>query len=294
MRFLRVGPLGQERPVLATDDDHYYDLRPVTADIDAQFLAEDGLNRAERAFRAGDLSRTAVDGERIGTPLRRPTSLICIGMNYEAHAAESGAAAPENVVFFFKKSNAVIGPNDDVLIPVAADRVDWEVELGVVIGAECRYLTSREAAQDRVAGYVLVNDVSERGFQLDLSGGQWSKGKCCETFSPMGPWLATPGYLGDPQALRLRSWVNDQPRQDSNTADMIFGVADIICALSQYMVLEAGDVICTGTPQGVALSGRFHYLGAGDVMRLEIDRLGSMQQRLRPAELPDATWAGPR
>jgi 2-keto-4-pentenoate hydratase/2-oxohepta-3-ene-1,7-dioic acid hydratase in catechol pathway len=185
-------------------------------------------------------------------------------------------------VLFFKHPNTVVGPYDDVLVPRGSEKTDWEVELAVVIGRPARYLASAEEALGCVAGYTISNDVSERTFQLDVSGGQWSKGKCCETFNPLGPALV-PADQVDPQALGLRSWVNGEPRQDSNTVDMIFGVAELVRDLSQYLTLDPGDVINTGTPEGVALSGRFPYLSAGDVVECEIDGLGRMRQTLAKA-----------
>jgi 2-keto-4-pentenoate hydratase/2-oxohepta-3-ene-1,7-dioic acid hydratase in catechol pathway len=186
-------------------------------------------------------------------------------------------------ILFYKASNTMVGPDDDVLIPRRSVKTDWEVELGVVIGRRARYLSSPDEALSYVAGYAVSNDVSERTFQNDESGGQWSKGKSCETFNPFGPWLVTADEVGDPQALRLRSWVNGEPRQDSTTADMIFPVAFLVWHLSQYTVLEPGDVINTGTPQGVALSGKFPFLAAGDTMELEIDGLGRQRQELKGA-----------
>ena len=268
-----------------TDEDQCFDLRPLTLDIDGEFLGADGVERTRRALEAGKLPRITIGEERVGPPIARPGAVICIGMNYAAHAAESGSPPPEHPVLFLKTPNTVVGPNDDLLLPPNAQKVDWEVELAVVIGRQARYLRSPEDADAVIAGYVLSNDVSEREYQLDISGGQWSKGKCAETFNPLGPWLATAEYVGDPQSLRLRSWVNDEPRQDSSTADMIFGVRELIWSLSQYMVLEPGYVVNTGTPQGVALSGRFPYLSEGDIVRMEIDRLGTMQQKVRRAPI---------
>jgi 2-keto-4-pentenoate hydratase/2-oxohepta-3-ene-1,7-dioic acid hydratase in catechol pathway len=283
MRYLRVGPTGRERPVLLTDDDRAFELDNLTDDIDAAFLST-GLVDVHEALAAGSLSEIDIDGARIGPPLARPESIICVGMNYAAHAAESGSPPPSDVIVFFKKNNTIVGPDDDVLRAPGSTQLDWEAEIGVVIGRTCRRLTGLDSALASVAGYLLANDVSERHDQLEVSGGQWSKGKCGETYSPVGPWLATPDYVGDPQSLRLRSWVNDQPRQDSSSADMIFSVAEIIVDLSRYMVLEPGDLILTGTPQGVALSGRFPYLNDGDIVRLEADRLGSMRQTVRAAQ----------
>ena len=283
MRYLRVGPAGWERPVLLTDDDRAFDLSPITVDIDAAFLGT-RLVDVQEALSIGLLPEIDLDGTRIGPPLARPESIICVGMNYAAHAAESGSPPPSDVIVFFKKNNTIVGPGDDVLLAPGSTQLDWEVEIGVVIGRTCRRVTDQESALASVAGYLLANDVSERHDQLQVSGGQWSKGKCGETYNPIGPWLATPDYIGDPQKLRLRSWVNDEPRQDSSSADMIFSVADIIVDLSRYMVLEPGDLILTGTPEGVALSGRFPYLKDGDVVRLEADRLGSMRQAVRTAQ----------
>jgi 2-keto-4-pentenoate hydratase/2-oxohepta-3-ene-1,7-dioic acid hydratase in catechol pathway len=276
---MRVGAPGAERPVVLDDDDNAYGLSGLTRDIDGAFLAGGGIAGVREALAKGELPVERISGERIGAPIARPQAVVCVGMNYAAHAAESGAAPPERPVIFFKHPNTVVGPNDDVLVPRGAEKVDWEVELGVVIGKRARYLESPEQALDHVAGYVVSNDVSERALQLELSGGQWGKGKCCETFNPLGPWLV-PADEVDPQALGLRSWVNGEIRQDSTTADMVFSVATLIHDISQYMVLEPGDLLNTGTPQGVALSGRFPYLSVDDVMEIEIDGLGRQRQVL--------------
>lgn len=276
MKYLRIGPAGQERPV-AGHDGRFYDLSPVTADITGAFLAAGGVSMVD------GLSEVDLAGQRIGAPIARPGVVLCVGQNYAAHAAESGAAPPTQPIIFYKAPNTVVGPADDVLIPRNSTRTDWEVELGVVIGRTARYLDSPADAAAHIAGYVLSNDVSERTFQLDDSGGQWSKGKSCETFNPLGPWLVTPDELADPADIGLRSWVNDEPRQDSTSADMIFDVAHLVWHLSHYTVLEPGDLINTGTPQGVALSGRFPYLAAGDVMEIEADGLGRQRSVLRAA-----------
>jgi len=272
VKYLRVGPAGAERPV-AHADGRYHDLSGVTADITGAFLAAGGITEV-----AG-LPEVDVTGERIGSPIARPGAVLCIGQNYAAHAAESGAAPPETPILFYKAANTVVGPYDDVLIPRRSRKTDWEVELGVVIGRTARYLDSPADAAAHIAGYVLSDDVSERDFQLAESGGQWSKGKSCETFNPLGPWLVTADELSFP--LGLRSWVNGEPRQDSTSADMIFDVEYLVWHLSQYTVLEPGDLINTGTPQGVALSGRFPYLRAGDVVEVEIDGLGRQRSVLR-------------
>ena len=280
MQLLRLGPPGSERPAVRDDDGTTFDIGPLTADIDGDFLAGDGIARVREALAAGRLAPMDEEGQRVGAPIARPGAVLCIGQNYAAHAAESGDDPPKVPVLFFKLPNTVVGPYDDVRIPRGADRVDWEVELGVVIGRRARYLESPEEALEYVAGFVVSNDVSERAFQNEHSGGQWSKGKCCETFNPLGPWLVPTEDVADVQKLGLRSWVNDEVRQDSDTADMIFDVAFLVWHLSQYLVLEPGDVVNTGTPQGVALSGRFPYLRTGDIMEIEIDGLGRQRQRL--------------
>ncbi|HWM00376.1 MAG TPA: fumarylacetoacetate hydrolase family protein [Nocardioidaceae bacterium] len=280
MQLLRLGPPGSERPAVRDDDGTTFDISPLTADIDGEFLAGDGIARVREALAAGRLAPMGDEGQRVGAPIARPGAVLCIGQNYAAHAAESGDDPPKVPVLFFKLPNTVVGPYDDVRIPRGADRVDWEVELGVVIGRRARYLESPEEALEYVAGFVVSNDVSERAFQNEHSGGQWSKGKCCETFNPLGPWLVPTEDVADVQKLGLRSWVNGEVRQDSDTADMIFDVAFLVWHLSQYLVLEPGDVVNTGTPQGVALSGRFPYLRTGDIMEIEIDGLGRQRQRL--------------
>jgi 2-keto-4-pentenoate hydratase/2-oxohepta-3-ene-1,7-dioic acid hydratase in catechol pathway len=283
MRFMRLGAPGAEIPAVPTREGQYRDLRPVTADIDHAFWVTGGPERVQAAIAAGRLSVLDATGERIGAPIVRPGAVLCIGMNYAAHAAESGAAPPEHPVLFYKAPNTVIGPNDNVLNPRGAHKLDWEVELAVVIGRRTRYLDSPDQALAHVGGYAVSNDVSERALQLETSGGQWSKGKSCETFNPLGPWLVTADELEDPQALGVRSWVNGEPRQNSTTKDMVFTVAELIYQLSQVTVLEPGDVINTGTPEGVALGGRYPYLVPGDVIEMEIDGLGRQRQTVRQA-----------
>jgi len=280
---MRVGAPGAEIPVVLSPDSQYRDMRQVTADIDGAFWATGGQERVRAALAAGELPVLDTTGLRTGAPVARPGVVLCIGMNYAAHAAETGAAPPPHPVVFYKAPNTVVGPDDDVLNPRGASKADWEVELAVVIGRQARYLDSPGQALGHVAGYAISNDVSERAFQLETSGGQWSKGKSCETFNPLGPWLVTADELGDPQALGLRSWVNGQPRQNSSTKDMVFTVAELIYQLSQVTVLEPGDIINTGTPEGVALSGRFPYLAPGDTIDMEIDGLGHQRQRVRQA-----------
>lgn len=285
MEFMRLGELGSDLPVVRHNDT-YYRLDGLTADIDGAFLAQDGIARSEAALTAGELPvLKAAEGIRVGAPIARPTAVLCIGQNYAAHAAESGAAPPTVPILFYKHPNTVVGPYDDVAVPLGASKVDWEIELGVVIGRRARYLSSPAEALEYVAGYVTSNDVSERDFQNAQSGGQWSKCKSSETFNPLGPALVPASEVIDPQRLRLWSKVNGEPRQDSSTADMIFSVANIIHHLSQYLVLEPGDLINTRTPQGVAFSGRFPYLAAGDVMEVGIDSLGAQRQRLVAAAI---------
>ncbi|MGD7707642.1 fumarylacetoacetate hydrolase family protein [Microlunatus sp. Y2014] len=289
MEFQRRGEPGQEQPVVLVDE-VAYDLRDLTADIDGDFLAGDGIARVRQALQAGSLPQVDVTGLRYGPPVARPTAVVCIGMNYAAHAAESGSAPPEVPIVFFKHPNTVVGAYDDVAVPPRSEATDWEVELAVVIGRRARYLPNKAAARDHIAGYAVSNDVSERDYQIALSGTQWSKGKCCETFNPLGPSLV-PADEVDAGALRLASWVNDEPRQDSSTADLIFDVEQIVYELSQFMVLEPGDVINTGTPQGVALSKKYPYLQPGDEMRLLIEGLGEQRQRLVAAEVPHGAGA---
>ena len=279
MRLARRGPVGAEVPLVLTEE-AALDARPVTDDFDAEFFGSDGLTRLREAADAGGLPTFDGHGDlRVGAPVAQPGAIVCVGMNYAAHAAESGAVPPQIPIIFLKTPNTVVGPYDDVQIPRGSTRTDWEVELGVVIGSRASYLTSPAEAMDHVAGFLIANDLSEREFQLDASGGQWSKGKCCPGFSPLGPWLVTPDEV-DHQELGLRSWVNGEPRQDSSTADQIFDVASVIHHLSQYLALDPGDVLLTGTPEGVALSGRFPYLRAGDVVELEIDGLGRQRQEM--------------
>ena len=276
MKFARLGPVGHEIPTVL-DGDRHRDLRPLTSDVTGEFLATDPVGTVSAAIAAGQMPEVDATGLRIGAPIARPSAVICVGMNYAAHAAESGSAPPEIPIIFLKTPNTVVGPDDEVMIPRDSVKTDWEVELGVVIGTRTAYLDRRDQARAHIAGYVVANDVSERTFQLEVSGGQWSKGKCSFGFSPTGPWLVTADEV-DPDALSLRSFVNGEPRQDSNTADMIFPVDEIVYQLSQYMTLEPGDLILTGTPEGVALSGRFPYLTPGDVVEIEIDGLGRQRQ----------------
>jgi 2-keto-4-pentenoate hydratase/2-oxohepta-3-ene-1,7-dioic acid hydratase in catechol pathway len=281
MKLARLGPPGAETPVVL-DDGRTFDLTGLTGDIDGAFLASGGIARVADGLAGGALPELAgAEGLRVGAPIARPSAVVCIGMNYAAHAAESGSLPPDTPIIFLKTPNTVGGPYDDVVIPRGSTKTDWEVELGIVIGRRASYLDSREESLGHVAGFVVANDLSEREFQFEVSGGQWSKGKSAPGFSPLGPWLVTPDEV-DHQKLGLRSWVNGEPRQDSNTVDQIFDVAHVVHHLSQYLTLEPGDLVLTGTPEGVALSGRFPYLRAGDIVEVEIDSLGRQRQLMVP------------
>ena len=283
MKIARLGPVGREIPVvyapaMGGGEEEAYDARGITGDIDGAFLAAGGFARLRSALTAGTLPVLPDAANlRIGSPIARPGNVVCIGMNYAAHAAESGAAAPEAPVVFLKPSNTVAGPYDDAPIPPGSRNYDWEVELGIVIGREASYLDNPVDAMAAVAGYLVGNDLSERAYQVAGAAGQWTKGKSLPKSTPLGPWLV-PAEDVDPGNLRLRSWVNGEGRQDSTTADLIFDVPTVVHHVSQYMLLEPGDVILTGTPEGVALSGRYPYLREGDVVDLEIECLGRQRQ----------------
>ncbi|WIX89838.1 fumarylacetoacetate hydrolase family protein [Amycolatopsis sp. DG1A-15b] len=280
MRFQRLGDRGQEIPVVLDETGAARDLRSLTPDVDGAFFAADGVARARTALREGTLPVLDAAGLRVGAPVARPGLLACIGLNYSDHAAETGAEPPAEPVVFLKATNTIVGPDDTVLIPRTSTRTDYEVELAVVLGGRARYLATPEDADAVIAGYAVSDDVSERDFQHER-GGQWTKGKSCETFNPLGPWLVTPDEAGDPQDLRLRLAVNGQPRQDGTTRNMLFGVRHIVWYLSQFMVLEPGDVVNTGTPAGVAFGANdFPYLSEGDEVTVDIDGLGRQHHRI--------------
>lgn len=280
MRLARAGKVGAEIPVAGTTDGRWYDLREMTHDVDARFLST-GLRRAADALSAGGLPSIEPPAEF--RPPVVPGKVVCIGLNYRAHATETGAPFPAEPIIFLKTADTVVGCDDEVLIPRNSFKTDYEVELAVVIGSEAKYLDSPDDAPAVIAGYAISNDVSERAFQLER-GGQWDKGKNCETFNPFGPWILTAHDVGDPQQLGMRLWVNGDLRQDSTTADMIFGINHLVWYTSQFMTLHPGDVINTGTPSGVAM-GRTDtpYLRAGDVVELEIERLGRQRQTIGQA-----------
>jgi 2-keto-4-pentenoate hydratase/2-oxohepta-3-ene-1,7-dioic acid hydratase in catechol pathway len=280
MRLARLGEMGKEIPVVLTPEGDALDLRPITHTIDGEFLAGGGIAAVANAVAAGALPPLEGHAEmRIGSPIARPGSVVCVGMNYAAHAAESGSPPPVRPVMFLKPANTVIGPNDDVELPDEAVKADWEVELGVVFGRRTYRISSPGESAAAIAGFVAADDLSERDFQLRQSGGQWSKGKALPGFAPLGPWLVTPDEI-DHRSVNLRSFVNGEPRQASNSSDMVFSIDYLIWNLSQFMAFEAGDVLLTGTPQGVALSGRFPYLCVGDVVEIEIDGLGRQRHQM--------------
>lgn len=276
MKLVRYGAAGSEKPGLIDADGTLRDLSEHVADIAGDVLSDAGLDKLRGLDRA---SLPAVDGDpRMGPCVGGIGKFLCIGLNYSDHAAETGADIPAHPILFFKANSAVVGPNDDVSMPRGSTHTDWEVELGVVIGATAKYV-SKENALDHVAGYCVINDVSERHFQTQLTG-QWTKGKSCDTFGPTGPWLVTRDEVADPQNLAMSLDVNGKRMQTGNTSTMIFTVAEIIEHLSGLMTLHPGDVISTGTPPGVAMGMKPHpvYLRAGDVMSLEIEGLGRQQQ----------------
>ncbi|MEU7136825.1 fumarylacetoacetate hydrolase family protein [Streptomyces sp. NPDC046261] len=285
MRLLRVGPAGAERPALLDEDGTLRDLSALVPDVDGTLLAdESALSRIRAAVGARILPALDGQGLRVGPPLARIGKIVGIGVNYHDLVAATGVRTPAEPVVFMKAPDTVVGPDDTVLVPRGSEKTDWEVELAVVIGRTARYLRTDEEALAAVAGYAVAHDVSERAFQNER-GGQWDKGKNCETFNPLGPWLVTADEVPDPQALGLRLWVNGELMQDSSTARQIFPVAYLVRYVSQFMTLYPGDVINTGTPAGVAV-GRPEpkpYLRAGDVVELEIDGLGRQRQLLKDA-----------
>ncbi|MEU4462865.1 fumarylacetoacetate hydrolase family protein [Streptomyces sp. NPDC024017] len=285
MKLLRVGTAGAERPALLDAEGTLRDLSGVVADIDGALLAdEEALGRVRAAADAGDLPVLDATGLRVGPPLGRIGKIVCIGLNYHDHARETGAEPPAEPVVFMKAPDTVVGPDDTVLVPRRSLKTDWEVELAVVIGRTARYLESAEEGLAHVAGYAVAHDVSEREFQIER-GGTWDKGKNCETFNPLGPWLVTADEVPDPQALSLKLWVNGEMKQDGTTAEQIFPVGEVVRYLSQFMTLYPGDVINTGTPAGVALGAPEPkpFLRAGDVVELEIEGLGRQRQEFKDA-----------
>ncbi|WP_341226300.1 fumarylacetoacetate hydrolase family protein [uncultured Arcticibacterium sp.] len=278
MKLIRHGELGNEKPGIISDDNSSLDVSAFGEDFNEKFFETDGINRLATWLSSNQSSCPILaPNTRLGSCIARPSKIVCIGLNYAKHAAESGMANPEQPVVFFKATSALCGPNDDVVIPRNSEKTDWEVELAVVIGKKASYV-DKANAMDYVAGYCLHNDYSERAFQLE-HGGQWVKGKSNDTFAPLGPFMATADEIADPQKLNLWLKLNGDKIQDSNTDDMIFYIDEIISYLSNYMTLLPGDVISTGTPAGVGLGFKpAKYLKAGDKIELGIEGLGVQTQ----------------
>lgn len=277
MKLLRYGPSGQEKPALVAADGSLRDLSQHVLDINPRTLERKALDEL-RALDPLSLPRVE-DGVRIGTPIANIGKLICVGLNYADHAKESNLPVPSEPVLFMKATSAICGPNDAVIIPRGSEKTDWEVELGIVIGRKAQYV-EREQALEHVAGYCIVNDVSERAYQLER-GGTWDKGKGCDTFAPIGPWLVTADEITDLRNLDLRLSVNGELRQQGNTRTMIFSIEEIVSYISQFMTLNPGDVICTGTPPGVGAGMQPpQFLKPGDRMHLSISGLGEQCQNV--------------
>ena len=279
MRLLRYGPAGHEKPGILLDG-HRHDVGAFGEDYNEAFFATDGPARLAAFVRAHGPLPAVADSARLGPPVARPSKIVCVGLNYSDHADEMGLGYPAEPIFFLKATSALAGHDDDIVIPKNAEKTDWEVELAVVIGRRASYVAEAEAL-DYVAGYVLHHDVSERAFQLER-GGTWDKGKGCDTFAPLGPWLVTPDEVPDPTSLRLWLTVNGEPRQEGSTANLIFKLPFLISYISQFMTLLPGDVVSTGTPAGVGMGRQPpQYLRPGDVVELGIEGLGSARQVLR-------------
>lgn len=280
MKLIRYGSKENECPGIIDSDGIRYDVSGFGRDYDQEFFENDGLSALSTWFANNKASCNQIpDTERLAAPLTRPGKLVCIGLNYSEHASESGMELPSEPVVFFKATSAICGPYDNIIIPKGAQKVDWEVELAIVIGKRASYVSEAEAP-DHIAGYVLHNDVSEREFQLER-GGQWVKGKSCDTFAPLGPFIATPNEIGDPSNLPLWLKVNGETVQDGNTSTLVFDIPHLISYLSRFMTLEGGDIISTGTPKGVGLGfDPPRYLKEGDVIELGVDGLGCARQEL--------------
>lgn len=280
MKLIRFGKLENEKPGVQLPDGQKIDVSAFCSDYDETFFGTDGINSLQEWLtKHQDECPKISDAARLGSPLARPSKIVCVGLNYAKHAQESGMEVPSEPVLFFKASSAVIGPFDDVVLPKNSKKSDWEVELAVVIGAKASYV-SESNAMDHVAGYVLHNDISERAFQLERLG-QWVKGKSCDTFAPLGPFIATADEISDPHNLNLWLKLNGTTMQDSSTSDLIFGIPKLVSYISEFMTLLPGDIISTGTPFGVGLGlDPQVYLKAGDEMELGIDGLGISKQKV--------------
>lgn len=280
MKLIRFGPVDLEKPGLILNDGSYIDVSDVIPDYDESFFASGQLEELREYLEDHDEYQVVDPAIRLGAPVARPSKLICVGLNYAQHAKETGAEIPKEPVLFFKSTTAICGPNDDLLIPPGSLKTDYEVELALVIGKKASYVSLEQAAE-HIFGYCLHNDYSERAYQLER-GGQWVKGKSCDSFAPLGPYLLTSDEMQDPQSLRLWTKLNDEIVQDSTTADMVFEVNYLVHYISQFMTLLPGDIISTGTPFGVGL-GRNpqRFVNQGDTIEIGIDFLGSSRQRAR-------------
>jgi len=281
MKLIKFGEPGKEKTGIIIDDKRF-DTSAFGEDYSEAFFESDGLARLSEFIKAAKLPEIPADA-RLGSPLARPSKLVCIGLNYRDHAEETGAKIPTEPVIFMKSTTAIIGPNDDILIPRNSKKTDWEVELAIVIGKKATYVDEADA-MDYIAGYVLHNDVSEREFQMER-GGTWDKGKGCDTFAPLGPFLATKDEIPNPRHLRLWLKVNGHTMQDGNTANFVFNVPYLVSYTSQFMTLLPDDIISTGTPAGVGLGMKPPvYLKAGDVVELGVDGLGESRQVVKDYE----------
>ena len=278
MKLIRFGEINKEKPGVILPDGTKIDVSKFVNDYDEQFFGNQGIEKLNKWLEKNHDSCPVIDNDnRLGSPLFRPSKIVCVGLNYAKHAMESGMDVPEEPVLFFKASSAIIGPYDSIIIPKGSEKSDWEVELAVVIGNKASYVSEKDALS-HVAGYVLHNDVSERSYQLERSG-QWVKGKSCDTFAPIGPFIATPDEIGDPNNLNLWLKLNGEEMQNSNTSDFIFNIQQVVSYISQFMTLLPGDIISTGTPFGVGLGlNPPRYLKEGDVIELGIDGLGVSKQ----------------
>lgn len=278
MKLIRFGTAGNEKPGIELEDGTRLDISSFAEDYNEEFFGEGGIERLKDWFKINEKNCPKIANDiRLGPPLTRPSKIVCVGLNYAQHAAESGMAVPTEPVLFFKATSAIVGPNDDVIIPKNSEKTDWEVELAIVIGKKASYVSEADAF-DHIAGYVLHNDYSERAFQIEKEG-QWCKGKGCDTFAPLGPFIATADEIKDPNNLNLWLKLNGETVQNSSTSDFIFNVQEVVSYISQFMTLLPGDIISTGTPFGVGLGfNPPKYLKAGDVVELGIEGLGTSKQ----------------
>ncbi|MDO5968922.1 fumarylacetoacetate hydrolase family protein [Flavivirga aquimarina] len=281
MKLIRFGAVGEEKPGVQLANGTNIDVSAFGSDYDEAFFGNDGIEKLSAWLEQNESSCPVIDDSvRLGAPLTRPSKIVCVGLNYAQHAAEAGMEIPKEPVLFFKSTTALVGPNDDVIIPKGSEKSDWEVELAIVIGKKASYVEEADAF-DHVAGYVLHNDVSERAYQLERSG-QWCKGKGCDTFAPVGPFIATKDEIKDPNNLNLWLKLNGEEMQNSSTSDFIFNVQHVVSHISQFMTLLPGDIISTGTPFGVGLGlNPPMYLKEGDVMELGIEGLGVSKQNVK-------------